>query len=221
MTFGKKAWRQVGKAVISVCNHPKRQLQKATLSSRSGREVTRSPGAPASWNLSFLHRLKAEDWHCPGLLGWKSCLNLDVLPPRWAVTCSVRPMTWDLSSQRALSVPLVCTSLLPGSRKLFFLHIVAKVMLLQPQSDCTVTDPSCDFPSQVITKPKGPLRSGPCYIHLLPFPSFPLLLLLRPHWLLPGPWTQQAHSQEGLLTCCQLNDWAHHMFMYLFIKHLP
>lgn len=85
------------------------------------------------------------------------------------------------------SVPLIRSSLLPGSRKLFFLHIVAEVMLLPPKSDCTVTDPSCDFPSQVISKPKGPLRSGPCYICLLPFPSFPLLLLLRPHRA--PPWS--------------------------------
>ena len=90
------------------------------------------------------------------------------------------------------------TSLLPGSRKLFFLHTVAEVMLLQPKSDCTVTDPSCDFPSQVITKPKGPQRSGPCYIRLLPSPLYPFSFCSGHIGLLPGPWTQQAHSLQVL-----------------------
>ena len=182
------------------------------------------PGAPASWNLSFLHRLKAEDWHCPGPLGWKSCPNLEVLPPRWAVTCPVKPMTWDLSSQRASGSPL-CASYLyqfaSGEQKAIFLHIVAEVMLLQPKSDCTVTDPFCDFPPQVITKPRGPLRSGPCYIRLLPFPSFPFLLLFRPHQAPPWSLNTAGTLPAGSPACCQLNDWAHCMFTYLLIKHLP
>ena len=98
------------------------------------------------------------------------------------------------------------TSLLPGSRKLFFLHTVAEVMLLQPKSDCTVTDPSCDFPSQVITKPKGPQRSGPCYIRLLPFPSLSFLLLFRPHRAPPWSLNTAGTLPAGSPACCQLND---------------
>lgn len=69
-----------------------------------------------------------------------------------------------------MSIP-VCFQM---GKRLSFFHREAQVMLLEPKSDDTAySDPSNDFPFQVIARPKIPSTMGPV-ISLLPLPLSPL-----------------------------------------------